>query len=91
MVKEFSIRVGEYFPLFHVIRNSSGLLLGQLNPFALRRSVARVLGIQFSDISKLREDAILTRSPTNAMSQALSRVSSLVGAPMISTLHPIIP
>ena len=48
-----SSRTGESFPLFHVLRSSSGLPLGQLNPFALRRSVACVLGIQFPDISKL--------------------------------------
>ena len=48
-----SSRTGESFTLFHVLRSSSGLPLEQLNPFALRRSVARVLGVQFLDISKL--------------------------------------
>ena len=72
-------RTGGSCPLFHVLRSSSGLPLGQLNPFALRRSLARVLGIQFPDISKLRDGAILVKTPTFAMSQALSRVSSLIG------------
>ena len=80
-------RTGGSFPLFHVLRSSSGLPLGQLNPFALRRSVARVLGIQFPDISKLRDGAILVKTPTFAMSQALSRVSSLIGAPVVSEPH----
>ena len=50
-----SSRTGESFPLFHVLRRSYGLSLGQLNPFSLYRSVVRVLGIPFPDISKLRD------------------------------------
>ena len=70
--------------MFYVLCSSSGLPLGQLNPFSLRRSVARALGIPFPDISKLRDGAILVKTPTSAISPALPRVSSLVGAPVIS-------
>ena len=49
--------------------------------------MARELGIQFPDISKLRDGAILVKTPTFAMSQALSRVSSLIGAPVVSEPH----
>ena len=70
-----SPRTGESLPLFHVLRSSSGLPLGQLNPFALRRSVVRLLDIPSPDI-KLRDGAILIKTPTSTMSQALSRVSS---------------
>ena len=79
--------MGESFLLFHILRSSSILLLDQLNPFALHRSVVLVLGIPFPDISKLRDSAILVKTPTSAMSQALSRVSSLIGAPVVSTHH----
>ena len=76
-----SSRTGESFPLFHVLRSSSGLPLGQLNPFALCRSVACVLGIPFPDLSKLRDGCILVKTPIFAMSHAFSCVSSLVGLP----------
>ena len=49
--------------------------------------MAFVLGIQFPDISKLRDNALLIISPTFAMSQALSRVSPLMGAPVVSEPH----
>ena len=84
-----SSRTGESFPLFYILHSSSSLPLGQLNPFALWRSVARVLAIPFPDISKLRDGAIPAKTPSFAMSQAVSRVSSLVGAPVISP--PIVP
>ena len=82
-----SSQTGESFPLFHVLRSSSGLPLGHLNPFALGRSVSRVLVIQFPNISKLRDDAILVKASTYVMSQDLSQVPSLVGSPVISISH----
>ena len=50
--------------MFHVLRSSSGLPIGQLNPLTLRHSVARVLGIPIPDISMLRVGAILFKTPT---------------------------
>ena len=82
-----SSRTGDSFPLFHVLRSSSGLPLRQLYPFALRLSVDRVLDIQFPDISKLRDCAILVKTPIFTMRQALSRVSSLIGAPVVLEPH----
>ena len=79
-----SSRTGESFPLFYILFSSSGLPLGQLNPFALCLSVTHVLAIPFPDTRKLHDIAILVKTRTHAMSQALSRVSSLVGAPVIS-------
>ena len=67
-----SSRPGESFQLFHVFRISSGLTLGQMNSFALRHSVARVLGIQFPDFCKLHDGAISVKISTPDMSQALS-------------------
>ena len=69
-----SSRICESFLLLQVLRSSSGLSLRHLDPFALRSSVARMLGIQFPDISKLRDGATLVKTPTYAMSQAFSRV-----------------
>ena len=49
--------------------------------------MARVFEIQFPDISKLRDGTVFVKTPTFAMSHALSRVSSLVGAPVALELH----
>ena len=49
--------------------------------------MARVLDIPFPDISKLRDGAIFVKTPTFAINQALSRVSSLVGALVVSTYY----
>ena len=84
-----SSRTGESFPLFHVLRSSSGLPLSQLNPFALCRSVPCLLGIPFPDISKLRDGASLAKTPPFVMNQVLFRVSFLGGAPVVSI--PIVP
>ena len=57
-----SSQTSESFPLFHVLCIYSDLL----NSFALCRSVARVLGVQFPDISKLHHGAILFKISTYA-------------------------
>ena len=71
--------MGESFLLFHILRSSSGLPLGHLNHFSLRRSVARVLCIPFPNISKLCDGAIFVKIPMSTMSQASSSVSSVAG------------
>ena len=46
--------------------------------------MARVLVIHFPNISKLRDGVVLVKTSTFAMSQALSRVLSLVRAAVVS-------
>ena len=56
-----SSRAGKSFSSFYVFHISSSLPLGQTNPFAVHRSMSRVLWNQFPDIGKLRDNEILVK------------------------------